>query len=818
MSDNLIPSVSCPDSTLAVGAHETCRASYLTTAEDVAVGHVTNTSTATGTPPVGPPVTSAPSSVRVPYVSLDVTASSSCVLNAPYFTYSASPVSHAVLRAHVTSRVGGPVTIVWENSEGVVVDTMINQPLSGTVLWPGAAVDAAGNGIAWPGWAVDAQGNWYQTTDALSLIRPVATVVITVGASTTVSVMYPPATPQCNANPAVSSSVTVVKSLAPSSPTSFTAPGETLSYDYVVTNTGTTTLSDVGVTDNLIAMVNCPESTLGPGLSETCTGSYLTTTDDVDAGHVTNTARATGSPPTGPPVVSQPVSLTVPGPAQEAGLSIVKELAPSSATSYTASGQTLTYDYVVTNTGNVTLTNISVTDNLIATVDCPQATLQSGDREICTANYVTTDADVTTGSVTNTAHATGSPPSGPPVTSSPSMVTVPAGLPTSLSLLKSTTTTAITDVGQVITYDYLVTDTGQSTISDVTVTDNKIPTSDITCPETTLGPGQSMTCTGTYTVTQADLTAGSITNVATATGSGPGGSGVSSNSSAATVGMPALQIVKTVNATTTAPEQVLTYKVTVTNTGTAPYGTASLPDAAFSDSLAGIASDGTYLPGSLTATAGTAAYSATSGIAWSGSLAIGAVATVTYQIRVKSPDDGRHLLTNTVVSSTPGSNCAAGTGSTTCSTRTPVADVSISKQVCGSEIAKACGPDGSGPWVQHTVIGYGAIAFWRIRVTNTGRVPVSGVSITDPAIPECAAAAGKFSLAVGATVTIYCSLADVTKGFTNIALVHFPAPPGSPGGSPPVTPSTGSATITVAQKSGSGGSGQQAPPAPPVTG
>ena len=53
----------------------------------------------------------------------------------------------------------------------------------------------------------------------------------------------------------------------------YAAAGDTISYDYVVTNTGTTTISGIGVADNLVATVTCPDPTLAPGASETCTGT-----------------------------------------------------------------------------------------------------------------------------------------------------------------------------------------------------------------------------------------------------------------------------------------------------------------------------------------------------------------------------------------------------------------------------------------------------------------------------------------------------------------------------------------------------------------
>jgi hypothetical protein len=49
-------------------------------------------------------------------------------------------------------------------------------------------------------------------------------------------------------------------------------------------------------------------------------------------------------------------------------------------------GSTVTWTYIVTNTGNVTLTSVAVTDNKLAAVFCPQTTLAAGALLTCTAN------------------------------------------------------------------------------------------------------------------------------------------------------------------------------------------------------------------------------------------------------------------------------------------------------------------------------------------------------------------------------------------------------------------------------------------------
>jgi hypothetical protein len=78
-----------------------------------------------------------------------------------------------------------------------------------------------------------------------------------------------------------------------------------------VTNNGDVPLHDVTVTDSKIGAVPCPDSALVPGASMTCTARYTATAADVTARHITNTATATGTTPTGVPETTQ-ASLTIP--------------------------------------------------------------------------------------------------------------------------------------------------------------------------------------------------------------------------------------------------------------------------------------------------------------------------------------------------------------------------------------------------------------------------------------------------------------------------------------------------------------------------
>ena len=72
--------------------------------------------------------------------------------------------------------------------------------------------------------------------------------------------------------------------------------------------------------------------------------------------------------------------------------------------------------YVLTNTGNVTLDPVSVSDPKVGAVACPVTSLAPGASTTCTATYTLSQADVDSGHVANTATASGTPPTGAAVT------------------------------------------------------------------------------------------------------------------------------------------------------------------------------------------------------------------------------------------------------------------------------------------------------------------------------------------------------------------------------------------------------------------
>jgi large repetitive protein len=159
--------------------------------------------------------------------------------------------------------------------------------------------------------------------------------------------------------------------------------GDTIAYTYVIQNTGNVTLSgvtpvDAGPTFNGVAGTGSMSTfsltsgtlPLAPGQSATFTATYTMSGTDVlrSAGvvnNVDNTATATGTRPGGATVTGGPTTAetTIPaGPKLSITKTAVLNDVSGGTTGKADVNETITYTYVVRNTGNVTMTGINVAD------------------------------------------------------------------------------------------------------------------------------------------------------------------------------------------------------------------------------------------------------------------------------------------------------------------------------------------------------------------------------------------------------------------------------------------------------------------------
>ncbi|WP_245573904.1 internalin [Amycolatopsis nigrescens] len=166
--------------------------------------------------------------------------------------------------------------------------------------------------------------------------------------------------------------------------------------------------------------------------------------------------------------------------------------------------------------------------------------------------------------------------------------------------------------------------------------------------------------------------------------------------------LPALKVTKRGSPAEIKTGDTVTYTITVENVGEADYRAAS-----FSDDLSGVLDDATYNDDAR-ADSGTVAF-ASPKLTWTGPLAKGATATITYSVTVTNAGD--HRLTNVVTA--PGSNCAKDSTDPDCRTQLPAPKLKITKSAEPSPAA----PGGT--------VGY------TVTVRNTGQAAYQDASFTD---------------------------------------------------------------------------------------
>ncbi len=541
-SDPQATAVSCPATTLApaglAGSTIVCTASHKVTAADAGKTSFTNTATARGTDSADNAVSST-SSVSVPItpkanLSIVKTTSKQVV----------TEVGEAVPYAFTVTNLGNLG----------VKDITVADPLVDGVACPAAEL-APGEQAVCTGTHTttqeDLDAGQVANIAEVSGTDPKGGKVTAHSAAVTVPALWDPA-------------FSIVKS---SPATTFSNVGQQIPYSFTVTNIGNVTLDDITVTDPKTGHVNCPSDRLASGSKTTCTAMYTVHQEDLDAAQIVNQAGVSGLAPGGREVTAVSNRHVISADARPE-LSIVKS---TSGKFYDAFDDPLDYSFVVTNTGNQTLHDITVADERLGGTVCSMPSLAPAADASCFKTYRVAAADLDAGRIVNRATASAMGPDEAPVTATSNEVVVPGIYRPELTVLKSTKTTTFDAAGVKIPYRFGVINSGNVTLEKVTVKDPKITA--VECPQTTLALGAQMVCEGTYTVTQADVDAGQILNQASVHGDVPAGGPdlppVPSNEVIVTgVQQPGFTVVKSADVPeVTAAGQKIRYSFAITNTG-----------------------------------------------------------------------------------------------------------------------------------------------------------------------------------------------------------------------------------------------------------
>ena len=160
-------------------------------------------------------------------------------------------------------------------------------------------------------------------------------------------------------------------------------------------------------------------------------------------------------------------------------------------------GSTVNWTYVVTNISGRPVTSVAVTDDQGVMVSCPQTTLDGGGSMTCTASGTAQAGQYanlgTVNALQGVAMVSASDPSHyfgqaqAVVTLQKSTNGVDADSPPGPTL----------PVGSTVSWTYEITNTGSDPLDNVSVTDDQGVM--VSCPQTTLDGGESMTCTASGT-------------------------------------------------------------------------------------------------------------------------------------------------------------------------------------------------------------------------------------------------------------------------------------------------------------------------------
>lgn len=339
--------------------------------------------------------------------------------------------------------------------------------------------------------------------------------------------------------------------------------GTALTWTYLVTNTGDRLLTGISVVDDQGVSVTCPAKTLEVSASMTCSATGVAI-----AGNYVNVGTATGT--------WDSTQVTATDNSSYFGANPKLDVQKTPDTQSVIEGSKASFTITVTNTGNVVLTSVAVTDAM-----APGCDKSIGDLAVAGQATYTCQSPTITANMTNTAVVTGMYGATQVTDDDSANVTVDY-LP-NISVTKTANPTSVFESGEDVTFTFTVKNNSAEPVLITKLEDDKF--GDLnglgTCATSQLLSGnESYSCTVTKKI--GDWTLTPFNNTVTATGQDNEGNTTTASASATVTIkdlLPKISVTKTANPTIVrSTGENVVYTIKIANTGPESVTVTSLID------------------------------------------------------------------------------------------------------------------------------------------------------------------------------------------------------------------------------------------------
>ena len=343
--------------------------------------------------------------------------------------------------------------------------------------------------------------------------------------------------------------------------------GDSVTYTYTVRNTGTVTIKGLKLVDDKLKDIKVDKDTLAPGDTATGSATHLVVEADLP-GPLTNVVTATAKDSTGKAIMAE-AKATV-----QLSYSASMEIIKTPSNTAAKVGETVTYAYMVRNTGTVTINDLAIVDDKLGEIKINKKTLTVGETAIGSATYLVVEGDLP-GPLTNIVTGTARDSQGQTITAT-ATASVDLTYTATLIVTKEPSVKSA-GIGDKVTYKLTVKNTGSVTIDGLTLKDDKLGA--VMLEKDTLAPGETALASIEHVVVESDLPS-PLTNVVTAAATDSQGQPVTATATASVelIYTATLEMTKVASPSSAKVGESVTYTYTIKNSGKVTVNALTLTD------------------------------------------------------------------------------------------------------------------------------------------------------------------------------------------------------------------------------------------------